>query len=169
MEIIILVLTVLQGTAISLGMGASTLAILNFFVAIADGKIEGDERKMMGVVYSLLRVAMVLILLTTILLVLLTSAGTGMSSLSAFTVAQMLNIVVLFSNAFLMTKRVMPSSIGPALQAGSWYTLGIMSTLVGMVGVTVTLGMFALWYCAAIVVALVTVNGVMMYLKKRKS
>ncbi len=35
MEIIIILGTVLQSAAISLGMGASTLAIINFFVAIA--------------------------------------------------------------------------------------------------------------------------------------
>ena len=168
MEILNLMLMVLQGTAISLGMGASTIAICNFFVAITDGTIDAVERKMMGVVYIVLRVAMVLILLTTILLILLTSSSAGMSSLSAFTVAQILVIVVLFLNSFLMTKRIMPSSIGPALQASSWYTLGIMSTLVGIVGVSVMLGMFMLWYCAAIVVALITVNGVMGYLKRAK-
>ncbi len=167
METIIIILVVLQGTAISLGMGASTLAIANFFVAIADGKIEGDERKMMGVVYAVLRVAMALIFSTTIILFLSSVMANGLVGVSAFILAQLIITFVLFTNAWLMTKRVMPSSIGPALQAGSWYTLGIMSSLVGMVGVTVALGMFALWYCAAIVVALVTVNGVMMYLKKK--
>ena len=166
MEILQIIVVVLQGAAISLGMGASTLAIANFFVAIADGKIEGDERKMMGVVYAVLRVAMVLIFSTTILLFLSSVMSSGLAGVSAFILAQLIITFVLFTNAWLMTKRVMPSSIGPALQAGSWYTLGIMSTLVGMVGVTVVLGMFALWYCAAIVVALVTVNGVMAYLKK---
>ncbi len=166
METIIIILIVLQGAAISLGMGASTLAIANFFVAIADGKIEGDERKMMGVVYAVLRVAMVLIFSTTILLFISSVMSSGLGGVSVFILAQLIITFVLFTNAWLMTKRVMPSSIGPALQAGSWYTLGIMSTLVGMVGVTVALGMFALWYCAAIVVALMTVNGVMAYLKK---
>jgi len=154
---------VLQAIAISLGMGSSTLAICNFFVAIADGTIDAGERKMMGVVYKVLRVAMVVILITTLFLLFM-----SINAISEYMIAQVIIVTVLFVNSFLMTKRIMPSSIGPALQAGSWYTLGMISTLVSAIGITFDLGMFILWYCAAIVVALVLVNGFMSYQKKHR-
>ena len=65
MELLLLITAVIQSFAISLGVGSSTLAIVNFFVAIDDGKIDDTERKMMGVVYIILRIAMVMILFTT--------------------------------------------------------------------------------------------------------
>jgi hypothetical protein len=162
MEIIIILATVLQGAAISLGMGASTLAIINFFVAIADGKIEPDERKMMGVVYVILRVAMVLILVTFLILL-------GVQYLSdtpvIINLAQATLIAVLFGNAVLMTKRIMPSKIGPALQASTWYTQGIMAAVLPL-GYVLSFGQFLLAYAALIVFAVSIVNGVMAYLKK---
>ncbi len=162
MEILIILGTVLQGTAISLGMGASTLAIINFFVAIADGTIEPSERKMMGVVYVVLRVAMVLILTTFLLLL-------GAQYLSGnpvmVNIAQATLIAVLFGNAILMTKRIMPSTVGPALQASTWYTQGILASLLSL-GYMFTFGQFLLAYSAMIVLAISIVNGIMAYLKK---
>ena len=64
MEIIIIVIAILQIFSVSLGVGSSTLAVLNFFVAIADGKISDEERNMMGVVYIVLRISMLAILFT---------------------------------------------------------------------------------------------------------
>lgn len=162
MEIIIILGTVLQGAAISLGMGASTLAIINFFVAIADGNIEPTERKMMGVVYVVLRVAMVLILVTFILML-------GLEYISGnpvmFNLAQATLIAVLFGNAVLMTKRIMPSTIGPALQASTWYIQGIMAAVLPL-GYVLSYGQFLLAYVTMIVLAVSIVNGVMAYLKK---
>jgi hypothetical protein len=62
----------------------------------------------------------------------------------------------------------MPSTFGPGLQAGSWYTLGIMMAL-ALQGVTAyTIVQFALGYVAVLVLAVGSVNGVMAYLKSRK-
>ncbi len=82
MIMIITLATIIQSMAISLGVGSSTLAIINFFVAIADGAIDETERKMMGVVYKVLRVAMVLILITTILLLLNLYSSAGLAGFS---------------------------------------------------------------------------------------
>jgi hypothetical protein len=163
MEIIIILGTVLQGAAISLGMGASTLAIINFFVAIADGTIDPGERKMMGVVYLVLRVAMVLILVTFVVL-LATNYLAGKPVL--VNSAQLTLIVVLYANAMLMTKRIMPSTVGPALQASTWYTLGILTTIVSLGFTAITYGQFLLGYVTVIVLAISIVNGMMAYLKK---
>ena len=158
---IIVLMAILQGAAISLGMGSSTLAIINFFVAIADGKIEPEERKMMSVVYIVLRIAMVLILVTTVSIIANNYFLTGASSISTFTISQLTIISVLFINAVLMTERIMPSTIGPAIQAGSWYSLGIMTSLLPLGLTNFTFGQFLLGYVTALILTICIVNAVM--------
>jgi hypothetical protein len=168
MTVITLLAGVFQSIFISLGVGSSTLAITNFFAAIADGTIDETERRMMGIVYIVLRVAMVGILLTTIALHAPAVLTLGLAGITTFMWAQWLVLAVLFGNATLMTARIMPSTFGPGLQAGSWYTLGIMMAL-ALQGVTAyTIVQFALGYVAVLVLAVGSVNGVMAYLKSRK-
>jgi len=154
-------IAILQSFSISLGVGGSTLAIVSFFVAIADGGISPDERRMMGVVYIVLRVAMVLILLTTATLLIRQYGIGGLGSMSTFHFGQALTIIVLFANAVLMTKHIIPSNFGPAIQAGNWYTLGTLSALLplGIIGFTLT--QFALAYVAWLILAISIVNAVM--------
>lgn len=168
MEMIIILVSILQSVAISLGVGCSTLAIVNFFVAIADGTIDETERKMMGVVYKILRIAMILILITTAVITVYAFLNLSGNSFSAFVFAVWTLIGVLYLNSYLMTKKKMPSTIGPALQASTWYTLGIMMSLVplGLAGFSYLEFIFA--YAAAIALAVAVVNGMMSYLKKKK-
>jgi len=163
METIIILTAVLQGLAISLGVGSSTLAIVNFFVAIADGKIDEIERKMMGVVYVVLRIAMVAILATTLLLIAM-SYQTGISVSQG---AQLTILAVLFINAVLMTKHLMPSKYGPSIQAGSWYALSIVSSLAAMEIIEYTYTLFAIVYVIWLVLVTIIVNGVMAWLRPR--
>ncbi len=168
MDIIFVLVAIIQSIAISLGVGSSTLAISNFFVAIADGKIELAERKMMGVVYVVLRVAMVLILITTTIL---TSYGYytfSLNTVAPYGVAFFILIGVLYVNAILMTKRIMPSTIGPALQASSWYTMGVLSALLPLGLISFSLLHFILGYLAAFALAAALVNGLMAYLKNKR-
>jgi hypothetical protein len=168
MTIFITLVAILQTFTVSLGVGSSTLAIINFFVAIADGKIDETERKMMGVVYVALRVAMIGILVTTLGLVALEFISNGAVSLTAFDVAQLFTLSVLFINAVLMTKRLMPSTFGPALQAGSWYTLGALVAL-KLQGITdFTFIQFVLAFATWLVLSVGIVNGVMSLLKKHR-
>lgn len=160
-------MAILQSFAISLGVGSSTLAIVNFFAAIADGTIEETERRMMGIVYIVLRIAMVLILLTTIFLV-CTSYSTGeLFSMAAFTYGQLLALAVLFINAMLMSAHIMPSTFGPSIQAGSWYTLGTLAALVPLGLTEFTFTQFLLAYITWVVLATAIVNGTMAILKSR--
>ena len=158
---------IVQSFSISLGVGSSTLAIVNFFVAISDGKIDETERRMMGIVYVVLRIAMILILATTVLLMIFDhlDAGIDMTSLVS---AQLIVLIVLFLNATLMTMRKMPSTFGPALQAGSWYTLGTLAALVPLGLTTFTLTEFFLGYVTWLILAIAIVNGVMAILKHKK-
>lgn len=168
MEMIYIFLTILQVVAISLGVGCSTVAISSFFIAIADGNISVEERKMLGVVYILLRVAMVLILITTLLLFFMVPIeGSVLTSLT-FVMARFVLIACLFINAILMTKRIMPSSFGPAIQAGTWYTLGITTALVPLDLSGFSFFEFIVGYLAALALAVTVVNGVMSHLKHKK-
>jgi len=168
MTTITLLAGVFQSIFISLGVGSSTLAITNFFAAIADGTIDETERRMMGIVYVVLRVAMVGILVATVVLHLPTLLGAGLAGMTTMMWAQWLTLLVLYGNALLMTYRIMPSTFGPGLQAGSWYTLGIVMAL-ALQGVTqYTLLQFALGYLVVLVFAVGAVNGIMAWLKSRQ-
>lgn len=169
MEILFYFVSVIQSVAISLGVGCSTLAILHFFAAIADGTIDASERRMMGVVYVVLRVAMVLILLTTFILSAITYFETGTIPLTTFAVSLWILISVLYVNAVLMTLHIVPSTIGPAIQASTWYTMGVVTALVplGLSGYSYV--QFILCYIAAFVFAVAVVNGTMAWMKSRRS
>lgn len=164
METLIFNLAIIfHASAIALGVGSSTLAISNFLVAIYDGKIDEGERRIMGVTYIMLRVAMVSILLTTVLIYLFDSNFFG--EIGAFI---WLLIAILYLNAILMTKHVMPSKIGPALQAATWYTLGFIITIHMFDLFALDTATFSMLYAVDIATALVIVNGYMKYLQSKK-
>lgn len=164
MEIIIILLTILFNIALSLGVGSSTLAIINFFVAIADGRINSDERRMMGVVYVVLRVSMVLLLLTSLLLMSINVQQVGLITYSPLMIATWILLFVLYLNAILMTIRVMPSAFGPSIQAGTWYTFGVITTL-STLGIIFSVTQFVLVYLSFVLFITLLVNGIMQYLK----
>jgi hypothetical protein len=165
----ITLITILQSFTISLGVGSSTLAIVNFFAAIADGTIDETERRMMGIVYVVLRIAMVLILITSLTIIFFTYNETGFADISNFTIAQLITLSILYLNAILMTWRIMPSTFGPALQAGSWYTLGCLSALQILGATGFSLGNFLMGYVTWLILAVGIVNGVMAILKAKKN
>jgi len=168
MEIIIILTVILQSIGVSLGVGSSTLAITNFFVAIADGKIDESERRIMGVVYIVLRVAMVLILITTGILSTIGYSLYGTDYFSPFVVGFWVLIIVLFINAILMTTHIMPSTVGPALQASSWYTMGVLMALFSLGLVQFSMFHFTLGYITVILLAVSLVNGIMAALKHKR-
>lgn len=160
MALFFVLISIIQSFAISLGVGSSTIAIVNFFTAIADGTIDQSERKIMGVAYVLLRISMVSILITTILLFAKSYLDFG-GLLTTIQLGQLFIIVVLFINAMLMTAHLIPSNFGPAIQAGNWYALGILSTLLALGITNFSLTFFFLVYCTWLVLAISIVNGVM--------
>ncbi len=146
MELIILFVAVIFSFATSLGVGSSTLAITNLFVAIADGSIDGTERKMMSVVYVVLRVAMVTLFFMRAILTAYNTYHLGAAAFTPLLFAQWTILAVLYLNAILMTLRIMPSTFGPSLQAGSWYTLGTLAALLPLGLTNFTYGQFVLGY-----------------------
>ena len=169
---LILVIAVLQSIGVSLGVGSSTIAISQFFVAIADGQIDPSERRLMGVVYIVLRVAMGLILATSLAHMAFVMYVLNLQNMSLseywnpFTAGLWVIVAVLFANAVAMTKHWIPSNLGPGIQAGSWYTLGIMFALVSVGLVGFSYAQFGLAYAGMIVLFIAIVNGVMSHLKK---
>jgi len=166
MEIAYIIASILQTIAVSLGVGCSTVAVAQFFVAIADGKIDEVERRMMGMVYILLRVAMGLILLATLAQSTILYSVIGLRYINPFTVGIWTVIAVLFVNAILMTMRIMPSKFGPGIQAGSWYTLGVTIALVPLGLTDFSYQQFFLAFAGMMILAIAIVNGVMNYQKK---
>lgn len=168
MEIAYIINAIVLSFAISLGVGSSTIAIAQFFASISDGGIEPAERRLLGVVYVILRVAMAAILLTLLIQGGIIYYMTGsLLTISPFFLAVYTAVAVLFLNAIGMTFRYVPSSIGPAVQAGSWYTLGLLFALVplGLTGFTYL--QFVLVYAGVAVLAVAVVNVLMNRLKRK--
>lgn len=163
----IFVLSLIKSMAISLGVGGSTMAILNFFHALRDGKIDETERNFMGVTYTVLRVAMVLIASTLLFLSIAYSAAYTPAA-SNLLIVQVALTALLFINALMMTFHYMPSTFGPAIQAGTWYALGFSIALASAGITAVSLGVYALSYVTFVVFLIALVNGVLAYLKEHR-
>jgi hypothetical protein len=168
MELSILLFKVIQAFGISLGVGASTMAITNFFYAIADGIIDERERNFLGVNYIVLRVAMGIILVTSLITMVMGYFYQGDAYFTPYVAAQAILTAVLFVNALLMTIKVMPSTFGPAIQAGSWYTLGFMAALYSQGFNEFNFLVFVLGYISFVIFAITLVNAIMAYLKDRR-
>ena len=158
-------LILVHSSAIALGVGASTIAIAGFLTAIADNKFDDSERRIMGVVYFSLRVAMVLIVLFSLLVMWLEPGFFGW-----FTVPMWIMTAVLYINAVLMTKHWISGKLGPAIQAGTWYTLGFLITIYVFDLSVLTLTGFGIFFVIDLLLAILIVNGCMKYLawKRRK-
>lgn len=165
MTLVLIFVSIINSISVSLGVGASTVTLTHFFVAIADGTIDEAERRMLGVAYIILRVAMFLILLTTLPLL---YAEYTTNHLSTFSYSQLIVMGLLFLNAILMSFRIIPSTIGPAIQAGSWYALGILFALRSLTLTNFSLLSFLMGYVTWLVFAIGFVNAIMSVLKSRK-
>ncbi len=167
MEIAYIISMIVMSFAVSLGVGCSTVAVTQFFAAIKDGGINEAERKMLGVVYFLLRVAMAGILLTMIAQGAIVYYISGnFLFISPFFMALYTVVGVLFLNAIGMTWRLIPSSLGPAIQASSWYSLGFLMALVPLGLTAFTYTQFLLVYAGVMLITIAALNILMGYLRK---
>jgi hypothetical protein len=168
METLTIIMSIAQIIGISLGLGSSTLAVASFFKAITDGTIDQTERGMLGVIYIVLRVAMMTILGSTLALGFIGYGTVGMAHFTTYVTAQFILVAVLFLNATLMTMRLMPSTFGPAIQAGSWYLLAFGMALAAVGLANFSFGTFVIAYAIELVFAFVVINGIMRHLKNRR-
>jgi hypothetical protein len=114
---------------ISMGVGASTLAVVQFFSAVADGEVSPDERRMIGLVYSVLRIAMLGILAIISIEVLLMLVAYNLGALTPQFIFTLFLLLVLSVVTILHGSGILPSSVGPTIQVSTWYTLGIAHSL----------------------------------------
>ena len=162
MEIIYIVASLLLSFAVSLGVGSSTIAVINFFAAIADGTIDPAERRMMGVTYIVLRVSMVVIALALLAHYMIGYLGVTTPYYATTHAAAMgLVTAVLYLNAMAMTYRLMPSTFGPAIQASSWYTIGVLVALIPLSVTHFSFVLFAVAYLTTFALFLGLINGIM--------
>lgn len=68
-----------------------------------------------------------------------------------------------------MTLRIMSTTLGPSLQAGSRYTMGVLNALLPLGYISFMLTHFLLSYTAAISLVTAAVNGHLAALKVRQS
>jgi hypothetical protein len=87
----------------------------------------------------------------------------GYDYFTPYVIAQCVLIVVLFVNAALMTARIMPSSCGPAIQAGSWYLLGFGLALYTLGLADFSIPLFIVAYAIELAFAYFLINSVMHY------
>ena len=101
---------------------------------------------MLGIVYTVLRLAMILIFLTHLILNIPVYMAYGAAGLmTSLNFIQWLMLFILYVNALLMTTHVMPDTYGPGLQAATWYALGVITTLGGL-AITIHFSVFVLTY-----------------------
>lgn len=167
MEIIIIVLTVIQIISTCLGTGSSTLAVINFFNAISDGIIDATERRMMGGTYLVLRTATHIIFITTLTLAIIGYLSSALSYFTPYIIAQFILIAVLYLNSYLMTKKLISSKHGPAIQAGSWYLLGFGVALLTLDLTDFGLVTFFIAYALELMFSYLIINYIMSHLKKK--
>ncbi|MFM2374122.1 MAG: hypothetical protein RLZZ234_117 [Candidatus Parcubacteria bacterium] len=161
METILTTAQVLFSLFTSLAVGGSTLAVLSVLHAFKDGALDASERSMLGVIYFVLRVAMGALLVLAVFLWWMGGAPFT-APLSGFACAAFTMLGVLYVNALLMTLHYMPFKIGPAIQAGAWYTLGSGAALMGA-GVRVSYTMYIVLYLILVLVFAAVISGYMKY------
>lgn len=168
METLIIILMLLQGMSISLGVGTSTIALVNFFHAIADGVIDPVERGFMGLTYIVLRIAMVIIVFTVAALTIIGLLDSGSLYFTGYVTAQVLLTVILFANASLMTARIMPSKYGPAIQASAWYSLGLLVALLPLGYTAFSFSTFFLSYLAFTLFMILLIRAIMNWQERKR-
>ena len=126
------IIETVSGMAISLGVGGSTFALIFYFMGKHSAVFHETGRPYQKAVYRVLRIAMVLILLTEIakIIAYMQSGVRIQDFLAADPLLFIWTVIaVLFVNPILMTFHLLPAKLGAAIQAASWYTLGLITAL----------------------------------------
>lgn len=136
----------LQQLGMTLGVGASTFAVMLYIVANADGRLDESERVFMRAIYVTLRIGLYLIIASGI-------AITGAHVLAGdvalierpIFLFKWLLIAVLLGNGVLMQRSILNRTVGGTIAGGSWYALFATHTLALDLGWVPLFGLYALW------------------------
>jgi hypothetical protein len=148
-------------SAVGLGIGASSLAISSFLVALHDGNIDPSERRMLKVIFWALRWAMIMIPFT-LLVVEWLQPGTIVGELFMWII-----IAILYLNAIQMTFHWIPGIIGPAVQAASWYTMGFLLAIELFALAPLTWTLFLVLYAIDLAFFYIVIKVIRAWQKKR--
>lgn len=123
-------LEVIRLVGMTYGVGASTLAIIFYFKALEDGKVDASEHNFIDTVYFLLRVGMLILVVTEVFMIgIAYRAGVqGIPYLHDPTLwVRLMILAVLNTNAVLMNNKYMSWFIGTIVLGGSWTSYFLIS------------------------------------------
>ena len=152
---------------VGLVLGTSTIALTFYLYVVAQGKTEPAQNKMMHIVYTVLRVGMVLVLVSELTcfmynyhvdnFVYWTDNPELLMRLTIYAI-----IVI---NAFAMQFRKITMWLGPVIAAGSWYAYFFFSTWVETESTYPTLFVgYLIW----LAIAFVIINGLRLYFTRNQ-
>ncbi len=121
----------MREVGLTLAVASSTYALIFYYKATADGKVDETERSFLHIVYRVLRIGLLLLIAAEAIGVIMYHYY-GSSAEYFYTpvfYARVTLLGVIVSNAFLMQWRLMPMWLGPALAGGSWYAYFLLNTI----------------------------------------
>jgi len=159
---------IFRDLTVGLVLGTSTIALTFYLYVVAQGKTDPAQNKMMHIVYTVLRVGMVLVLISELTcfmynyhvdnFVYWTDNPELLMRLTIYAI-----IVV---NAFAMQFRKITMWLGPVIAAGSWYAYFFFSTWIETESTYPTLFVgYLIW----LAVAFVIINGLRLYFTRNQN
>lgn len=146
MEGLALLFFFLQQLGMTLGVGASTFAVMLYIIANADGRLDDSEQTVMHAVYVTLRIGLYLILASGIAI---TGAHVLAGDVSLIErpiyLFKWLLIGVLIVNGVLLSMSFVSRTVGGTIAGASWYALFAIHTLAIDLSWTVLISVYALW------------------------
>ena len=159
---------IFRSLTVGLVLGTSTIALTFYLYVVAQGKTEPAQNKMMRIVYTVLRVGMVLVLVSELTCFLYNFHVDNFvywtdnpELLMRFTI-----YAIIVVNAFAMQFRKITMWLGPVIAAGSWYAYFFFSTWIETESTYLTL---FIGYLIWLAVVFVIVNGLRLYFTRNQT
>lgn len=167
MTIFLLCTAAVFGIALAVGVGASTLAIVNHIVSLNNGVVSNDEKTLMTANQMLLRTAMVLLFLSSLGLLAFATQNLGLGAYTPSLLATWILLFILYCVMVLASLRYLPEVIALSLQAVTWYMLSIVTTL-STYSVVFTVTQFMTFYWLFVLVLLLGFSGLLAYYEGKR-
>ncbi|HEY4511178.1 MAG TPA: hypothetical protein VJG29_02285, partial [Candidatus Paceibacterota bacterium] len=149
MENIGLILFILQQLGMTLGVGASTFALIFYIASGRDGEIDSTERSFLHITFTVLRTGLFLIIFSGAIITgahLL--AGESSVVFQPIFIGKWLLIGLIVLNALLMTSKIIPLPIGGALAGATWYALFFLHNIAPDMSFLMFAILYVLWALA---------------------
>jgi len=146
MESIVLLIFLLQQLGVTLGVGASTFAMMFYIVGISDGEIDASERRFMHATYTTIRIGLFLIIIT--------GLATAAAHYLAGDIATLLQpafifkwilLFIIIMHGVLVDTRILSSQIGGVIAGASWYALFVIHALSPVTNWFTVIALYIIW------------------------